>query len=333
MLAAIKTEKSKEIVVGEIDCPVLKKGEVLIKVSNCGVCGSDLHAYNHSKGYEFIPKPIILGHEIAGKVVEVYDSSLTKWIGKNVIVESIHYCATCKNCQEGRKHICNNRRLIGLHKNGGMCEYVKAKAVYVKEIPGRMPMQIAALSEPLSIAVHAVDSIAHVQKDQVVLVQGPGIIGFFVSLVCMERGARVILSGLEQDYESRLSKCLDFGITPHIADKKSLTEKIDVVFECSGSNLAVDYGFRHLKKGGKAVIVALYEESTNLFLTHLVRNEWSILTSYGCNPEDYKASFEILIRHSELLKKIISIYPLEKVAQAFRDGIEKKVLKPIISIC
>ncbi|MDQ0219150.1 hypothetical protein ELQ35_11945 [Peribacillus cavernae] len=332
MRAAIKTENAGEIILQEKDLPRLSSEELLVKVEYCGVCGSDLHAFNHSKGYEFVKKPIILGHEFSGSVVDCFDASLSHLKGKNVIVESMNYCGQCENCLNGRKSICTQNKVIGLHFDGGMAQFVKTKAQYVREVPDGMPLHLAALSEPMAIAVHAVRQAGEKSKNDTILVQGPGIIGFFVSVILAQQGAKVILSGLQQDYENRLSKCRTFGVIPHIVESGNLEEKVDIVFECSGSNAAVKSGFRSLKKGAKAVFVALYEHETTLFLTELVRSEVSIITSYGCNPDDYSMAFSVLDSLSEKLIDVMTIYPLAEVAQAFEDGLNQVVLKPMLAI-
>lgn len=333
MRAAIKTDKSGEIILQEKELPKLNSDEVLVQVDYCGVCGSDLHAYKHSKGYEFVSKPIILGHEFSGVVVDCLDASYEHLKGKSVIVEPMNYCGKCENCVNGRKSICTQNKVMGLHFDGGMAQFVKTEARYVREIPNGIPLQLAALSEPMSVAVHAVRQSGEISKSDTILVQGPGIIGFFVSVILALKGAKVYLSGLEKDYESRLSKCQKFGVIPHIVESGSLGEKVDIVFECSGSNAAVKSGFSSLKKGGKAIFVALYEKETALFLTELVRNEVFINTSYGSNPEDFNEAFVVLKLLSEQLMDIMTIYPLTDVSQAFEDGLNQVVLKPVISLC
>lgn len=332
MFAAVKTDNPKEIAVKEEQTPVLREGEVLIKVNHCGVCGSDLHAFTHSKGYEFVKKPIILGHELSGEVVDSFSKSDKTWLGKRVIVESMQYCNECENCQAGRYSICESNKVIGLHFNGGMAQYVKTKSTFIREVPNNLSLGIAALSEPMAIAVHAVKKAGELTKDQTVLVQGPGIIGFFVGLISLEKGAKVILSGLEKDYSTRLARGKEFGMNVHIADRERLTGKVDIIFECSGAPAAVQGGFNYLKKGGKTVIVALYEQSVNLFLTNLVRNEWPIITSYGCDPVDYDEAFKVLISNERKLRTIATEYPLSEVAQAFEDSLNKDVLKAILTI-
>ncbi|RFU64819.1 zinc-dependent alcohol dehydrogenase [Peribacillus glennii] len=332
MIAAIKTEHARKIVLKEVPAPHLVEGEVLIKVEYCGVCGSDLHAYTHAKGYEFVEKPIILGHEISGIVVDCYDSSLERLNGKNVVVESMHYCNECSNCRDGRFSICEKNQVIGLHFNGGMAQFVKTKAEFVRVIPEGFSLRTAALSEPMSIAVHAVKKAGEIKENQVVLVQGPGIIGFFVGLVCIKKGAKVFISGLEQDDKNRLSQAPVFGMIPQRADRDLLDQKVDTMFECSGSGAAVKTGISSLKKGGKAVFVALYEQPVSLFLTDLVRNEWPIITSYGCDPSDYSSAFEILKEYEKQIETIISYYPLSEINQAFQDSFKQEVLKPVLVI-
>ncbi|MED1472418.1 zinc-dependent alcohol dehydrogenase [Bacillus salipaludis] len=332
MLAAVKTENSREIVLIDEKIPELNKGELLIKVEGCGVCGSDLHAFTHSKGYEFVNKPIILGHEIAGEVVDCFDPVDQGLLGQKVIIESMHYCNACKNCKSGRYSICENNQVIGLHFNGGMAEYVKTYKRYIREIPEDLPPSLAALSEPMAIAVHAVKKAGEIKENQSVLIQGPGIIGFFVGLVCLSKGAKVILSGLERDYESRLSKAAEFGMQIHITDGEPLLQKVDILFECSGSSVAFSSGFSRLKKGGKAIVVALYEQTVKLFLTDLVRNEWPIITSYGCDPEDYEEAFIHLREHQIKLQQMTSYYSLKNTEKAFTDSLAQKILKAVLLV-
>ena len=331
MQALVKTKNVKELVIKDVAFPELLPGEALIKVAYCGVCGSDLHAYNHARGYEFVEMPRILGHEIVGTVVAALGEDSSLFLNKNVVAESIQHCGMCKCCQEKRTNICENTEVMGLHFDGGMAEYVKCKIKYLKEIPANMLDSIAVLTEPMTIAVHAVEAVGMVKHGDVVLVQGPGIIGFFVALVSKALGARVILSGMKRDYETRLSSARNFGIETFIVDAgENLREQVDILFECSGSSNAVNFGLQSLKKGGKAVFVALYESSTDLFLTKAVRNEWALLTSYGSKPEDYGRAFEILNMFSSQLENIIALYQLPNAKNAFADAMEQKVIKPVI---
>lgn len=333
MLAVIKTNREREIVLSEVAPPKLSSGEVLIRVEYCGICGSDLHAYKHARGYEFVNKPRILGHEIVGRVIDVFDGQNQNLINKTVVVESIQYCGECSSCREGRMHICENFKVIGLHFDGGMADYVKCQSKFIQLVPQGISKNIAVLVEPMAIAVHAVERIGRVKSGETVLVQGPGIIGLFVALVCLSQNASVILSGLPSDYPTRLIHATKFGIIPHIVGEfiPIDNQRIDTIFECSGSAKAFTSGIKNLRKGGKCVVVALYEENVNLFLTEAVRNEWAIMASYGCCPDDYKQSFGILQHFDDKIKGVISYYPVAEVHKAFTDALQQSVLKPVLS--
>jgi L-iditol 2-dehydrogenase len=94
----------------------------------------------------------------------------------------------------------------------------------------------------------------------------------------------------------------------------------------------MDQGLQSLKKGGKAVIIALYEEPLSLFLTTLVRNEWALMASYGCQPQDYRRAIDIIRRVAPQLQDIIAYYPLTQASAAFADAKQQKILKPILAM-
>ncbi|ARK32432.1 zinc-dependent alcohol dehydrogenase [Halalkalibacter krulwichiae] len=330
MKVITKSQLPGQIKITEKEIPQLNKGEILIEVSHCAICGSDIHAVKHAKGYEFVREETTLGHEFSGKVIKVTDEQDQHLVNKNVYVESMHYCGKCENCLSGRTSICMNLQVIGLHYDGGMSEFVKVPRQFVKEINPALPIELAALMEPMAIAVHAVNRIDTLQPNQKVLVQGPGIIGFFTGLISAHKQADVLLSGLDSDYEHRLSKATKFGMKPLIANKEKLEGEVDVLFECSGSSAALKSGITSVKKGGKVVLVALYEEEMSLFLTELVRKEVPLLTSYGCDPVDYKEAEEILVHYQEPLKEVISLFPLLTAREAFAKSMEQDVLKAVL---
>lgn len=330
MKAITKTEIPNTIRTVEKSIPSLDEGEVLIEVAYCGVCGSDLHAVNHSKGYEYVTTETTLGHEISGKVVEVNNVQNKVLLNQNVIVESMHYCGHCENCLSGRYSICINNQVIGLHFDGGMAPYVKTKEKYVRPIFDHLPLNIASLMEPMSIAYHAINKLPNLQKGEKVLVQGPGIIGFLIGLLCADKQADVFISGLEKDYEYRLSKAEQFSMEPVVIDQQNFQEPVDYIFECSGSTAALHQGIKNLKKGGKIVLVALYGQHTSLFLTDFVRNEWPLITSYGCDPNDYQQSLNYLIKYQNQLQEIITSYSLKQASEAFEASQAQQVLKAVI---
>jgi L-iditol 2-dehydrogenase len=332
--ALVNTKVKNEFLIEKRPIPNLEKDEVLIKVEYCGVCGSDLHAASNAKGYEFIPKPIILGHELSGYVIQIHPGSNNKdLLDSRVVVEPGVYCNKCKQCLNGRRNICSNIKALGLHYDGGMAEYVKVKADFIHQIPESLPYEMAAMTEPLSVALHAVQKVGNVKENQNVLVQGCGIIGYFAAIAAKNRGANVTISGLKKDWEYRLRYAELFGIETEIVEDTANKKKdFDMIFECSGSSIAAETGILRLKKGGTFVLVALYEQEVKFPVNNMVRGEINILPSYAYDRNDFQQAFDLLNEHQEKFKNIISIYPLENGPQAFADARQQKVLKPILKM-
>lgn len=320
----------KTIDIVEQPVPVLEEDEVLLKTIACGVCGSDLHAYNFSAGYEFVKKNVSLGHEVSAQVVDVGSNVSKELIGKNVVLQVMIYCGTCESCMKGNFSLCKKNKVLGLHFDGAMAEYFKMPEKYVEVLPDEIDLNLAALAEPLTIAIHAHKRLDQDLSGKTVLVQGPGIIGLFVSLLAIKAGAKTYLSGLPIDKEKRLSKVISWGGIPHIIGQDQIDEQVDVIFECSGASSALFSNTSLLKKSGKIVLVALYEKATEFFFTPLVRNEWTLIPSYGSDPEDFKKAIHLILENQEILRTLPQFYEFEEVNQAFTDSLNKEVTKAII---
>lgn len=317
----------------EVPKPVLKSGEVLVKVEYSGICGSDLHAFKNSKGYEFVEFPRILGHEISGIVVETFNEEYKELKNERVVAEAIYFCGKCENCCNGRTNICVDFEVMGLHFNGGMAEYVKCKAELLHRVPTGVSQVLAVLTEPMAVAIHAVKTMSNVKKGDSVWVQGTGIIGFLVGLVCKHIGANVVISGLSQDKENRLIHASLFDMIPYVENESPpLIEKVDVLFECSGSSKGVESGIKRVKKGGDLVFVALYEKDINIPLNLVVRNEVRLLTTYSCISDEYNQALKIINRYQKELIELITVYPLNKAESAFKEALSQKNLKPVLKV-
>lgn len=333
MKALVKGQGKNELRIEDREIPSITENELLIKVEHCGICGSDLHAAINAPGYEFVPKPIILGHEFSGTVAEVgADNRADELLGQRVIILPGEFCGECEQCLNGRENICSNIIGIGLHKDGGMAEYVKVRRDQVILTPNKLPSKIAALTEPLSVAVHAAERVDNLTGKKV-LVQGCGIIGMFTAFVAKTKGAEVTISGLEQDVEHRLRLAEELGIKTEVfRGKIDTSQKFDYIYECSGSSAATTGAVSRIKKGGALILVALYENKVELPVNLLVRGEIDVRTSYAAVVEDFYKSIKILINNKESFQKLIRIYPLSEGEQAFKDARNQKVLKPVLEI-
>lgn len=333
MLAGVKIKNQYEIQIQELQDPALSEKEVLIELLYCGVCGSDLHALIEDKGYEFVEHPIILGHEAVGTVVKAFNQEHNYLIGKKVIIEAIHYCGECKNCLDNRQNICEKFKVTGLHFNGGMAQYIKCPIHLMQEVKPDLPVHLAALTEPMSVAIHAVEYITKVKNNDRVWVQGAGIIGYFIAIVSKHIGANVTIAGLPKDVENRLKFANNFSLEKHIeGESPEPLEKVDVFFECSGSIPGINAGLNRVRKGGKFTFVALYNSEVSININTYIRNEIQFNTTYSTKSDEYGRAQEILYAYKDEINSLVKIYQLNNINDAFLDSMNQQVLKAVIQL-
>jgi L-iditol 2-dehydrogenase len=185
MKAALVVAREK-VEIREIDIPKIKSDEALIKVKAVGVCGSDLHLF---RGTHPVRKPpAILGHEVAGDIVEVGDRVSNLKVGDRVTVEPQQGCGKCEFCRQGIVSLCLNKKTPGTPDwNGTFAEYFNAPAQVVHKITDNVSYQMATLIEPLAVAVHTVGRITVKEKDTLVIL-GSGTIGLLTLVVARESG-------------------------------------------------------------------------------------------------------------------------------------------------
>jgi len=331
--ALIKTKVKDELRIEERNIPILNDNELLVQVEYCGVCGSDLHAAAHAKGYEFVPKPIVLGHEISGTVMKVGNNVNKSLKNSRVIIKPVTHCGECEQCKKGYYNICSNILGLGLHYDGGMAEYIKVSSNQIIVIPDDLPFDVAALAEPLYVAIHAVERINDPIENKSILVQGCGIIGIFTAIVAKLKKGDVIISGLKRDWEHRLRYAEEIGIKTEIFEEQIETnDQFDFIFECSGSSIATEKAINRLKKGAEIILVALYENYLQFPINGLVRSEINVISSYSSNEEDFYKSIKILMDNVGKFDKFIKKYPLIDGVEAFNDAKNQRVLKPLLKL-
>jgi L-iditol 2-dehydrogenase len=167
--------------------PKIKDDEVLVQIYSCGICGTDFHVY---KGEREVKLPLIQGHEIAGKVVEVGKKVTKELLNKRVAIEPNFTCGKCFYCKTGRYILCENRKTLGLSLPGGFAEYLAISAEYVWEIGEDISYDDGAIVEPLTVGFHAVDGQI-IRVGQKVVVFGLGIIGLSIVQFAKLAGAQI----------------------------------------------------------------------------------------------------------------------------------------------
>jgi L-iditol 2-dehydrogenase len=314
-------------------------GEVLLGVASCGVCGSDVHAFRSDPGFEWVTTPVTLGHEFSGIVEEVGPGVTRVSPGDRVVAVAIQGCGRCETCLSGATQLCPDRVAIGLTRDGGMAEYAVMPEQHLVPVPEGLDLAVAALGEPLSVAVHAVDIRAEIEPGQRVVVSGPGPIGVLCGMLARHREAEVLLTGVGQDSASRLPAAERVGLRTANLNEKPLEDHLrdrfgayapDVWIESSGSVMALGSALESVRPGGTICVVGLYAEKMRFSPTDAVRREISLLFSYSCNYADYQTALNLLGTGAIDPDPLLSKYPLGSAPEAFEAVGQGRTVKAML---
>lgn len=180
-------------------------GEVLVKVERAGICGSDIHILHGSNPFARYPR--VIGHEFAGHVVEAGAGVDTISPGDGVVIDPVLACGHCYPCRVGRPNVCSNLQVLGVHRDGGFRDYVVVLAANCVKIPASLPIAIATLAEPFSVAANVLSRTGIDARDTV-LIYGAGTVGLTVLQVARLHGARCIISDVDA---ARLERARGYG--------------------------------------------------------------------------------------------------------------------------
>jgi L-iditol 2-dehydrogenase len=314
-------------------------GEVLLGVASCGVCGSDVHAFRSDPGFEWVTTPVTLGHEFSGIVEEVGPGVTRVSPGDRVVAVAVQGCGRCETCLSGATQLCPDRVAIGLSRDGGMAEYAVMPEQHLVPVPEGLDLAVAALGEPLSVAVHAVDVRAGIGPGHRVVVSGPGPIGVLCGMLARHWEAEVLLTGVGQDSASRLPAAERVGLRTANLSEKPLEDHLrdrfgdyapDVWIESSGSVTALGSALESVRPGGTVGVVGLYAEEMLFSPTNAVRGEISLLFSYSCNYADYQIALDLLGTGAIDPDPLLSKYPLGSAPEAFEAVGQGRTVKAML---
>lgn len=314
-------------------------GEVLIEVAACGVCGSDLHAYQSDRGYEWMEPPTVLGHEFSGTVEAVGDGVSSLEPGDRVIAIAIQGCGACRTCMLGSTHLCPRRQIVGLNHDGGMSEHVVVSERHLVRIPDNVDLELAALAEPLSVAVHAVLERATIRPGQTVVVTGPGPIGLLCAVMARLSGGDVLVVGTGADAVTRLPAADRLGFRTANLEDGPLGEHLQSAFgerspdawiEASGAVAALGNALDLVRPGGTITVVGMFSEPVSFFPTQAVRSELGLLFSYASIYPDYEVALNLLASGAIDPDPLVQQYPLDAASRAFEEAGQGRTVKPLL---
>ena len=269
-----------DIRVGTVEDPTPGRGEIVVKVGACGICGTDLHIADGE--FPPTPYPIVPGHEFAGEVVALGPDVLCLTEGHRVAVDPSLYCGYCRFCRMGKGNLCENWNAIGDTVSGGFAEYVAVPAANAYPVPETVSYRQAALIEPLSCAVHGMHVLSPKMGDTFLIV-GAGTMGLMLLQLALSGNAsKVAVADLS---EERLARARRLGATSTTTDVTGLRNEEDLGFDCvidaTGVPQVIESAFDMVKRGGKLLVfgVAPAEASVSLSPFRIYNDEITVVGS------------------------------------------------------
>lgn len=304
MLAVMKVAPGVgNIEVRDILEPSPGPDHVKLKVHAAGLCGTDLHIYHDE--FKSWP-PVVLGHEVAGEVVEVGPGVSDNLLGMRVTTETyFHTCRICRYCRDGHTNLCLERRSIGSAVDGGFTEYLVVPAHNLHQLSEQISYREGALTEPLACVIHGVLLVAPtVRAGDLAVIAGPGTIGLLTLQVLKASRATVIVLGTATD-SHRLSLARELGadyvVNVETRDVPALVQDAsiqglgaDVVYECSGAGGAAQGLLQLVRRRGRYVQVGLFGKPVAWDLDQVCYKELTVTGSNASTPESWIRAIHLL---------------------------------------
>lgn len=312
----------------------LNAGEVRLDFAWGGICGSDLHYYQHGRvANSILRAPMILGHEFSGTIREIGAGVEGLQPGMTVAVNPSRPCGGCDQCAAGRNHLCRNMRFMGSaahfpHTNGGFCERPVVLASQCIALPTGFDPALASLSEPYAVALHAV-ALAQLPAGASVLVTGAGTIGSLVAVAARQAGAgRLIVTDISEPALQRLravtgAETYLVGTPEAEHAAQSAIGEVDVVLEASGASVALDMAIRCIRPRGRIVQVGFLPPEAKLSLAGLLIREATLIGAYRFLGEFQEAVTQISTGVVDLAPFVTARFRMDQAEEAFAAAADR----------
>jgi len=286
--------------------------EVRLRISWCGICGTDLEEYTH--GPLFIPPadkpnpitgrhaPMVIGHEFVGAVVKAGSAVTDLKVGDRVAVDTLIHCGECEFCRRHQVHLCERLAIMGLMTDGGLAEYINAPRYMCFKYADGLSDAHAALAEPAAVAVRAARR-GRLAPGETVVIVGAGNIGLLTVEVARAMGAErvVVLEPAESRRKVALALGASAAIDPADGDPISAVKRLtggrgaDVVFECAGVISTMSLAPELARRAGRIVLVGLHDAPVPIRLVSVVTGEQELIGSFShVYDEDFSTAVEML---------------------------------------
>jgi 6-hydroxycyclohex-1-ene-1-carbonyl-CoA dehydrogenase len=321
---------------------------VVVEVAGCGVCHTDVGFAVDGVPTRH-PLPLVLGHEIAGRVVAAGEKA-SSWLGKSVIVPAVIPCGSCSPCAAGRPTICRRQFMPGNDGDGGFATHVRVPARALCSVPESLPPSLTL--DMLSVVADAVTTPfeairrSGLSSDDVAVFVGVGGIGGFGVQIAAALGAAVV--ALDVDPE-RLELTAQYGAALALdvasVDTKGLKPKVRSfveqsgrkgiglkIFETSGTPAGQMTAFNLLDAGGYLAVVGYTAKKVELRLSNLMAFDATARGNWGCPPEHYPAALALVLEGKVELGPFIERHPLEEAPEVFQAVAEHRIKRRVVLV-
>lgn len=336
-MKAVQIPSAMEMEIIDIETPVISDpDEVLVKVKRVGICGSDMHIYHGTNPLATYPR--IVGHEVAGEVVDVGSNVSGIKPGDHVVVEPIRYCGECYACRKGRQNVCQSLSVFGVHEDGGLREFFVLPEKQLHVVESSLEWDEIVLAEPYTIGAQAVWRGA-VEPGDTVFIQGSGPIGICILKMAKLQGARVIISDLKQE---RLAFAKENGADEIInASEESVEVRVLELTDGEGPNVVIDavclpstfeLGVNLVSPAGTVVVLGFDERPSSIPQLPITKKEVTIV---GSRLQTNQFEKVVSLLNGEKLQSnsfITHHFPISEVKEAFQyvennpDQVRKAVI-------
>ena len=301
-----------------------QENQVQLRVSHCGICGTDLHLFHGNMDHR-VHFPQVIGHE-SSAIIEAVGPGVTNWKANDrVTVRPLDPCGQCPACQRGHSHVCQKLKFIGIDAPGAMQGLWTVPAHTLHRLPENLALETAALIEPIAVACHDV-RLGETKPNEFAVVIGGGPIGALVALVAQHKGARVIVTEINP-FRIKLLQQLGLEVyDPRTTDIPALVQSetkeagADVVFEVSGTAPGAELMTKLPGVRGRVVMVAVFPKPVPVDLHKFFWREMRLIGTRVYEPQDFDEAIDLLANTQVPFAKLITgIYPL--------DGLEKGLLE------
>jgi len=298
-----------DLVLDEVSRPGAGTGQVLIRVTHSGVCGTDLKIYSGAIPVKY---PRIMGHEMIGEVAEGNSDAGFK-PGDRVIVDPELFCGMCFHCRIGQTHLCPNGMLLGRDANGGFAEYVTAPADHVFLLPDSIDSRAAPLIQVLTTCLHA-QRLAKISPGESVVVLGLGVTGQLHAQLAKARGASPVIGITRSAAKRELAKKLGADLT--LASGEGAIQKVleatdgrgaDLIIETTGAMASLADAIHMARFGGRLLMFGIITATEGaLPFYQLYFKELALINARVAKSEDYPESIDLVQREIIRLEPLVS---------------------------